>query len=72
MRRKFSERYGYKNPREVLQVESLNEALKNRLWNNIKMAYIDPLSTSPYVGEDWNISNNEEIFNVKRLYDSFF
>ena len=30
MRRKFSERYGYKNPREALQIEFINEELKNR------------------------------------------
>ncbi|NQY52432.1 MAG: hypothetical protein HRT42_02560 [Campylobacteraceae bacterium] len=44
MRQKFSERNGYKNPRDILQVESINEALKNRLWNNMKMIYIDSLS----------------------------
>ena len=44
MRQKFSERNGYKNPRDILQVESINEALKNRLWNNMKTIYIDSLS----------------------------
>ena len=44
MRQKFSERNGYKNPRDILQVESINEALKNRLQNNMKMIYIDSLS----------------------------
>ena len=43
MRKKFSERNGYKNPREILQIGSINGALQNRLWNNIKIFYIDSL-----------------------------
>ncbi len=29
----FSERYGYTKPREALQIESMDEPLKNRLWS---------------------------------------
>ncbi|MFW3354928.1 AbiJ-NTD4 domain-containing protein [Aliarcobacter butzleri] len=71
MRKKFSERNGYKNSREALQIESINEALKNRLWNNIKMTYLDSLST-PYNEDAWNLDNSLEIYKIKQLYDSFF
>jgi hypothetical protein len=71
MRKKFSERNGYKNPREILQIEFINEALKNRLWNNIKMTYLDGLRTQ-YNSEDLNFDDNLEIHKIKQLYDSFF
>lgn len=71
MRKKFSERNGYKNPREVLQIGSINVALQNRLWNNIKIFYIDSLSR-PYAGDTWSLDNQTEILKIKKLYDSFF
>jgi len=30
---KFSERYGYTDPRKVLQIKSIDQVLTNRLWN---------------------------------------
>ncbi len=36
----FSERYGYTKPREALQIESIDEPLRNRLWNEMKSFYI--------------------------------
>lgn len=71
MRKKFSERNGYKNPRDALQVEFINDDLRNRLWNNIKMTYLDGLSTQ-YNSEDLNLNDNLEIYKIKQLYDSFF
>lgn len=71
MRKKFSERNGYKNPKELLQIEEINESLKNRLWNNIQMYYIDSLSR-PYIGDSWQLDDNAEKIKVKILYDSFF
>ena len=59
MRKKFSERNGYKTPREILQIESINEALKNRLWNNIKIFYIDSLSRD-YPEDIWSLNKEPE------------
>ncbi|MFW2607219.1 AbiJ-NTD4 domain-containing protein [Aliarcobacter butzleri] len=71
MRKKFSERNGYKNPRETLQIEFINEALKNRLWNNIRMRYLDDLKTS-YNSDDYPLNDHLEIYKIKQLYDTFF
>jgi len=71
MRKKFSERNGYKNPREILQIGSINGALQNRLWNNIKIFYIDSLSR-PYNGDAYSLDRPPEILQIKKLYDSFF
>ncbi|WP_417332341.1 AbiJ-NTD4 domain-containing protein [Halarcobacter sp.] len=71
MRRKFSERNGYKNLRKSLQIESINQELKNRLWNNIKMTYLDTLHTL-YNTDGRDLDNNVEIYKIKQLYDSFF
>lgn len=71
MRKKFSERNGYKIPREILQIESINEALKNRLWNNIKIFYIDSLSRD-YPEDIWSLNKESEKLKIKKLYDSFF
>lgn len=32
---RFSERYGYRPVREIIQKESINDDLKNGLWNAI-------------------------------------
>lgn len=71
MRKKFSERNGYNNPREILQIEFINKALQNRLWNNIKIFYIDSLSRQ-YPEDAWPINKNSEILKIRKLYDSFF
>lgn len=71
MRRKFSERNGYKNPREALQIESINEELKNRLWNNLKMSFLDTLSTTSRAGTSY-LSDGNERHKIKKIYDSFF
>lgn len=55
---RFSERYGYKPVREIIQKKSINEELKNRLWNlinfyifnkykkNLPMQKISPIAES--------------------------
>lgn len=71
MRKTFSERHGYKNPREALQIESINDNLKNRLWNNVKIVYIDTLKRD-YPEDVWPLTNTSEITTIKKLYDAFF
>ncbi|MDL5051292.1 hypothetical protein QQ054_35405 [Oscillatoria amoena NRMC-F 0135] len=39
----FSERYGYTKPREALQIESVDEPLRNRLWNVLAEAIFNKL-----------------------------
>ena len=38
---RFSERYGYKPVREIIQKESMDDALKNSLWNVFKQIIIE-------------------------------
>jgi len=41
----FSEREGLKKPRTEIQVNSMDEALRNRLWNVLEVHYIRPMLT---------------------------
>ena len=68
MRRKFSEKYGFKDIRESLQIESMDEALKNRLWNSVKKHFMDPMNTN-YNGF---INSGSDIGFINKLYDEFF
>jgi len=38
---RFSERYAYKPVREVIQKESMDDALKNSIWNVFKQIIIE-------------------------------
>lgn len=38
---KFSERYGHKPVREIIQIDSIDEALKNGIWSLLKVFYWD-------------------------------
>lgn len=68
MRRKFSERYGYQKVQDTFQLNNINEALKNRLWNTIKIYYID---TMPQIQYSNNIDEKSYSF-AKKIYDGFF
>ena len=57
MRRKFSEQYGFKKVTDSFQIESINEELKNRLWNTIKIFYIDPIKTEFGTDELYKITD---------------
>ena len=64
MRQRFSQRYGFAKVRDKLQIESMDEGLKNRLWNRFEKYYIDQ---TEYL-----------IFTIKyydfftKIYDEFF
>lgn len=72
MRIKFSERYGFQKPRDVFQINNINEELKNRLWNTIKIFYIDPIKTQYPNEENWNITDQNAFNFIKDMYDGFF
>jgi hypothetical protein len=42
---RFSERYGFKPVRTLLQVDEVNDALRNRLWNRICEQFFDDMPT---------------------------
>lgn len=65
MRQRFSERYGFKTPRESFQIQNIDDALKNRIWNYIDNNELKFLRSS-----------NDLSANGKRIacliYDGFF
>lgn len=67
MRKRFSERHGHKQIRDSFQIESIDDALKNRLWNVVKKSYLDIL------GNDYGrIALGSKTVFLKKIYDEFF
>lgn len=70
MRQKFSEKYGFQNPRDTFQINSIDQELKNRIWNQIQVFYFDriPLDGKYHV----NVHYIEDLKFFKQMYDEFF
>ena len=62
MRRKFSERYGFKQVEDAFQISNINDELKNGLWNSIKIYYIDPIKKQIGIDENYKIIDMK-VFN---------
>lgn len=71
MRKRFSERYGFVKVRDTFQIESMNKALKNRLWNQFRMYFIDTLESKNHTYPKVIKFENDYLF-FKRIYDEFF
>ncbi len=72
---KFSERYGYKSVKDIIQTDSMDEPLRNGLWNLLKLYCWDNVNSvyglSP--GQYLNGSGNEKIkYLCERLWFSHF
>ena len=65
---KFSERYGYKSVREFIQIESIDEALKNAIWSLLKLFYWDKAEYPSYPGATCRLCD-ETNKNLKSLCD---
>jgi len=80
MRKKFSERYGFANVRDSFQIESMDEGLKNRLWNKIRIIFIDTLigykfdgKYTGYVESEYGkLRVKEHKDFILKIYDQFF
>ncbi len=72
LRRKFSEQYGFKKIIDSFQINSINDELKNRLWNSIKIYYIDPIETQIGIEDIYNIIDMKAFDFIKNIYDGFF
>lgn len=60
---RFSQRFGYKPVREIIQKESMDEKLKNQLWNNIGLCIFRKYKNSSTLVRNHPISNsNLEVF----------
>lgn len=72
---KFSERYGYKNVREIVQIDSMDEPLRNALWSLLKIFVWDNVhaSTGMYRGYYLSSHSNKEIETLcNRLWFGYF
>ena len=72
---RFSERYGYKKVREIVQIDSMDEPLRNALWSMLKVFVWDHVHASTGMYRGYHLSNgsNEQIRNLcKRLWFSYF
>lgn len=72
---RFSERYGYKKVREIVQIDSIDEPLRNALWSLLKVFVWDQVhaSTGIYGGCYLTSESNEQIRTLcKRLWFSYF
>lgn len=67
MRKRFSEKYGHKNIRDSFQINSIDDDLKNRLWNLFKRYYIDSIELEY---SDIKLQRDHDFF--KKLFDEFF
>lgn len=66
MRKKFSERYNFKNPRDTFQINSIDNALRNRLWNQVQFFYFDKLEKNGIY-----IKYQLDFNFFKKIYDEF-
>lgn len=72
---RFSERYGYKKVRELVQLESIDEPLRNALWSLLKLQVWDQVhaSTGLYGGYHLSGYGNGEIQTpCRRMWYSYF
>lgn len=72
---RFSERYGYKKVREIVQIDSIDEPLRNALWSLLKVFVWDHMhvSTGIYGGYYLSSRSNNEIRELcDRLWFSYF
>ena len=67
LRARFSERNKFVEPRNVFQLDDIDEGLKNRLWNIIQNYYFDTIEVSYE-----QIQQSNDIIFFKRIYDGFF
>lgn len=72
---KFSERYGYKTVRELIQLESMDEHLRNALWSLLKVHVWDHVRASSGIYHGYYLSDhgNQEIRALcTRLWFGYF
>lgn len=71
----FSERYGYKKVREIVQIDSIDEPLRNALWSLLMVFVWDQICASPgiYGGYYLSSGSNKEIRELcDRLWFAYF
>lgn len=72
---RFSERYGHKKVRDIVQIESIDEPLKNALWSLLSVHIWDQVraSTGLYGGYYISADTNRETYMLcQRLWFNYF
>ena len=72
---RFSERYGHKKVRDILQIESIDEPLKNALWSLLKVNIWDHVrhSSGMYGGHYISKDSNQELYALcQQLWFNYF
>ena len=72
---RFSERYGYRKVREIVQIDSIDEPLRNALWSLLKVYVWDHVHASTGVYSGYYLSSvaNSEIRTLcDRLWFAYF
>lgn len=64
---RFSERYGYRQVREIVQLESIDEPLRNALWSLLKLHVWDHVHFTSGMYGGYFLSNNEEIKSLCQM-----
>lgn len=54
---RFSQKIGKTSVRDLIQVESIDEKLENRLWNTIRNDFLNKIG----VDENYNVHKNSDI-----------
>lgn len=72
----FSERKGLKKPRTEIQVNFMDDALRNRLWNVFEIRYINTMYDSSFNAYDMvrgstNYIESQMIALIRDFYDSY-
>jgi AbiJ N-terminal domain 4 len=69
---KFSERYGHVPVRSALQIDGIDDGLRNRLWNLVCVSFFD--SVPPFEQVNSNYLPNQEgaYFIFKRVWHNYF
>lgn len=70
MKKSFSEKYGFESPREGFQLKSIDTALENRIWNQIRIVYINTVQVNN-IYEKYLINEDDSIF-FEEIFDKFF
>jgi AbiJ N-terminal domain 4 len=69
---KFSERYGHVPVRSALQIDGIDDGLRNRLWNLICTSLFNSVPAHPHVNADYLPFQREEYSIFKRLWHNYF
>ena len=70
MRKKLSKEYNFTSTRDIFQINDMDKALKNRIWNEIIKYYFDTITLDEIYSSDILHKNDFNFF--KNISNAFF